>query len=106
MVRSSESDLAEYMKEHVYMYSSETVHVTFRIVKPMITDVIDMFGKDVIFSNEDETRDGHDKDKRAVNAAVCEKFCARCRSVKAGEYEGETERKVEKSSGSVSVDGG
>lgn len=43
------------MKEHVYMYSSETVHVTFRIVKPMITDVIDMFGKDVIFSNEDET---------------------------------------------------
>lgn len=48
-------DLAEYMKEHVYMYSSENVHVKFRIVKPMITDVIDMFGKDVIFSDEDET---------------------------------------------------
>ena len=48
-------DLAEYMKEHVYMYSSENVHVKFRIVKPMITDVIDMFGKDVIFSDENET---------------------------------------------------
>ena len=48
-------DLAEYMKEHVYMYSSENVHVKFRIVKPMITDVIDMFGKEVVFSDEDET---------------------------------------------------
>ena len=47
-------DLAEYMKEHVYMYSSENVHVKFRIVKPMITDVIDMFGKEVVFSDEDE----------------------------------------------------
>ena len=37
------------------MYSSENVHVKFRIVKPMITDVIDMFGKDVVFSDEDET---------------------------------------------------
>ena len=43
------------MKEHVYMYSSENVHVKFRIVKPMITDVIDMFGKEVVFSDEDET---------------------------------------------------
>ena len=48
-------DLGEYMKEHVYMYSSENVHVKFRIVKPMITDVIDMFGKEVVFSDEDET---------------------------------------------------
>ena len=48
-------DLGEYMKEHVYMYSSENVHVKFRIVKPMITDVVDMFGKEVIFSDEDET---------------------------------------------------
>ena len=47
-------DLAEYMKEHVYMYSSENVHVKFRIVKPMITDVIDLFGKDVTFSDENE----------------------------------------------------
>ena len=48
-------NLAEYMKEHVYMYSGDNVHVKFRIVKPMISDVIDMFGKDVIFSDENET---------------------------------------------------
>lgn len=48
-------NLAEYMKEHVYMYSGGNVHVKFRIVKPMISDVIDMFGKDVIFSDENET---------------------------------------------------
>lgn len=48
-------DLAEYMKEHVYMYSSGNVRVTFRIVKPMMIDVIDLFGKDVMFFDEDET---------------------------------------------------
>lgn len=48
-------NLAEYMNEHVYMYSSENIHVKFRIVKPMISDVIDMFGKDVVFSEENET---------------------------------------------------
>ncbi len=47
-------DLAEYMKEHIYMYSSENVRVKFRIVKPMITDVIDLFGKEVTFSDENE----------------------------------------------------
>ena len=49
-------DLAEYMAEHIYMYSSENAHVKFRIVKAMICDVIDMFGMDVRFS--DETEDG------------------------------------------------
>lgn len=48
-------DLAEYMKQHVYMYSSENTHVKFRVVKPMISDVIDMFGKDVTFTDENET---------------------------------------------------
>ena len=47
-------DLAEYMAEHVYMYSSENAHVKFRIVKAMICDVIDMFGMDVRFSDEGE----------------------------------------------------
>ena len=42
-------DLAEYMKKHVYMYSSADSQITFRIVKPMISDIIDMFGKDVRF---------------------------------------------------------
>ena len=37
------------------MYSSEDVTVSFRIVLPMISDVIDMFGTDVRFSDKDET---------------------------------------------------
>ena len=45
-------DLAEYMKKHVYMYSSADSSVKFRIVKPMISDVIDMFGKDIRFYDE------------------------------------------------------
>lgn len=47
-------DLAEYMKEHPYMYSSGTVRVKFRIVRAMISDVIDVFGSGVRFSDEDE----------------------------------------------------
>ena len=48
-------DLAEYMAEHIYMYSSEKSRLTFRIVKPMISDVIDIFGMDVRFFNETDT---------------------------------------------------
>ncbi len=47
-------NLSEYMKKHVYMYSSPDSIVKFRIVKPMISDVIDMFGKDVRFYDEAE----------------------------------------------------
>ena len=45
-------DLAEYMDKHIYMYSSEDIRVKFRIVKAMITDIIDILGEDVSFSNE------------------------------------------------------
>lgn len=68
---SRELDLEEYMKEHVYMYSGENVHVKFRSVKPMITDVIDMFGKDVIFSDEDET---HVTVSTKINERAMEQF--------------------------------
>ncbi len=47
-------DLASYMKEHPYMYSSDSVHVTFRISRSFISDVIDLFGGDVRFFDEDE----------------------------------------------------
>lgn len=47
-------DLAEYMREHPYMYSSENIHVKFHVCRPMISDVIDLFGSDVQFSDEDE----------------------------------------------------
>jgi len=45
-------DLAKYMAEHVYMYSSANSRCTFRITRPMISDVIDMFGRDVMFTDE------------------------------------------------------
>ncbi len=48
-------DLAAYMAEHIYMYSSGNTRTKFRIVKEMISDVIDLFGMDVDFSNETET---------------------------------------------------
>lgn len=48
-------NLSEYMKEHVYMYSSATSRAKLRIVNAMISDVVDMFGKDVIFSDQSET---------------------------------------------------
>lgn len=47
-------DLEKYMREHVYMYSSDTVSVTFRITRQMISDVVDMFGKDVNFYEDED----------------------------------------------------
>lgn len=48
-------DLAKYMAEHVYMFSSDNVRAKFRIVKAMVSDVIDLFGREVIFSDETDT---------------------------------------------------
>ncbi len=48
-------DLNSYMKEHIYMYSSANDVVTFRIVRAMISDVIDIFGGDVRFTDETDT---------------------------------------------------
>ena len=48
-------NLSDYMKKHPYMYSSDDVTVTFRVVLPMISDVIDLFGTGVRFSDKDET---------------------------------------------------
>lgn len=47
-------NLSEYMKEHPYMYSSENIRVTFRITKAMVSDIIDLFGTDLQFSDEAE----------------------------------------------------
>lgn len=54
-VKSGRLNLNNYMKEHIYMYSSANEKVTFRIVKPMISDVIDMFGDDVRFTDETDS---------------------------------------------------
>ena len=45
-------DLYQYMTNHVYMFSGENVPVKFRIFKSLISDVIDMFGKKINFSDE------------------------------------------------------
>lgn len=45
-------DLAKYMAEHVYMYSSANARCKFRVTREMISDVIDMFGSNVVFSDE------------------------------------------------------
>ena len=64
-------NLNEYMKEHVYMYSSENAFVKFRIVKVMISDVIDLFGKGVNFSEETDT---HVSVSVHVNERAAEQF--------------------------------
>ena len=64
-------NLNEYMKEHVYMYSSENAFVKFRIVKAMISDVIDLFGKGVDFSEETDT---HVSVSVHVNERAAEQF--------------------------------
>lgn len=48
-------DLAEYMKEHVYMYSSGSAQAKLRISRSRISNVIDLFGKEVTFFDKDET---------------------------------------------------
>ena len=45
-------DLAAYMREHPYMYSSENVRAKLKIVPAMVSDVIDMFGKKVRLEKE------------------------------------------------------
>lgn len=47
-------DLAKYMTEHIYMFSSENERVLFRIRKSMISDVVDLFGTGVYFTDETE----------------------------------------------------
>lgn len=59
-------NLGEYMREHIYMYSGGETRVRFRIVRRMVTDVVDIFGKDVRF--EDVT-----DDYVTVSATVTEK---------------------------------
>lgn len=46
--------LSQHMAEHVYMFSGESVPVTFRMKKDILDDVIDWFGMDVVFSDETE----------------------------------------------------
>lgn len=64
-------DLAAYMKEHPYMYSADNVRVKFRVCRAMVSDVIDLFGTDVRFSDEDE---GHVTVSTFTNGMAAEQF--------------------------------
>ena len=46
--------LPKHMAEHLYMFSGESVPVTFRMKKSILNDVIDWFGTEIVFSNETE----------------------------------------------------
>ena len=45
-------NLEEYMRTHINMFSTGDTRVTFKIVPRMVTDIIDIFGKDVSFLEE------------------------------------------------------
>ncbi len=45
-------DLAKYMAEHIYMYSSGNTPVKLRVSREWVGEVIDTFGMDVRFSEE------------------------------------------------------
>ena len=46
--------LPSHMAEHLYMFSGESVPVTFRMKKTILNDVIDWFGTEIAFSDETE----------------------------------------------------
>ena len=46
--------LPTHMAEHLYMFSGESVPVTFRMKKRILSDVIDWFGTDIAFFDETE----------------------------------------------------
>ena len=46
--------LPKHMAEHLYMFGGDSIPVTFRMKKHILTDVIDWFGSDIQFSQETE----------------------------------------------------
>ena len=45
-------NLPKHMAEHVYMFTGESVPVTFRAKKYLLTDLFDWFGKEMQFLDE------------------------------------------------------
>ena len=46
--------LPKHMAEHLYMFSGESIPVTFRMKKNILNDVIDWFGSEIAFTDETE----------------------------------------------------
>lgn len=44
-------DLPKHMAEHIYMFSGESTQVTFRAKRYLINDIMDWFGREIIFSD-------------------------------------------------------
>ncbi|MCH5315791.1 MAG: WYL domain-containing protein [Eubacterium sp.] len=49
-------DLSKHMAEHIYMFTGDTVRAEFIAEKYIISDIMDFFGNDVVFSNETEDK--------------------------------------------------
>ena len=64
-------DLGKYMREHIHMYAGGTVRVTFRIVRRMAGDIVDIFGDGVRFFNE---TDDHVDVEAYVNESAMVRF--------------------------------
>ena len=45
-------EIKEYMTKHPYMFASEDVRAVFRIDKIILSDTIDMFGKNIRLTDE------------------------------------------------------
>lgn len=45
-------DLPKHMAEHIYMFAGESTNVKFRAKRYIVTEIIDWFGFDAVFSNE------------------------------------------------------
>ena len=64
-------DLKEYMEKHIYMFAGKNVRAVFRITKDSLSDVIDVFGKDIKLSDETDT---HITVTVVVNELAMEQF--------------------------------
>ncbi len=45
-------DLPKHMAEHIYMFAGDSTNVKFRAKRYIVTEIIDWFGFDAVFSNE------------------------------------------------------
>ena len=48
-------DLQRFMAENIYMFGGESVRVSFRAKRYIVSDILDWFGKDVVFTDADDT---------------------------------------------------
>ena len=62
------SSIDRYLRDHVFMYAGKGVRCKFRIVKRMVSDLVDIFGADFTISELDNDSDGFMTVTATVNA--------------------------------------